>query len=244
MPQKNDDQFRQLGTKIDPSMAKVLDTVCDVLDMKIYDLLQLFCYTLIRASAPMHELDPRIQKILTIMESDTGWKQAFNLAVRKGLRISQCILILEQEDRKGAGVVMVDKPFMGESTQTENAIVIFERMCEVLFPGVYRRMRLRSQEMGLKNQYETLLAMLERQATINHEEEDRALYPQMGDRADNGRPYAYGKRTKAKQRRTVDGEARRQQRIQFADSESISTDNDTARDLEEQTGFKPFGSEW
>jgi uncharacterized protein YfaP (DUF2135 family) len=66
----------------------------------------------------------------------------------------------------------------------------------------------------------------------------------MGDRADNGRPYAYGKRTKAKQRRTVDGEARRQQRIQFADTESISTDNDTARDLEEQTGFKPFGSEW
>jgi hypothetical protein len=41
----------------------------------------------------------------------------------------------------------------------------------------------------------------------------------------------------------VDGEARRQQRIQFG-NEQITTDNDTARDLEEQTGFKPFGSEW
>ena len=66
----------------------------------------------------------------------------------------------------------------------------------------------------------------------------------MGDRADNGRPYAYGKRTKAKQRRTVDGEAHRQQRIQFADTDHPDNDNVSADDLEQRTGFKPFGSEW
>ena len=244
MPQKNSDQFEQLGTKIDPAMAEVLNAVCDSLQVDIYHLLQWFCYTLIRAAAPMHRLDPRIQKLMTMMESDAGWQHAFNLANRSRLRIAQCIIILEQDNRRGLGAVMVDKPFMSEARQTECVDDILERVAEVTMPGVYRRLRMMGAKMGCQNLMDVLLTLIDAQTIIDLDEADRAEGPQMGDRADNGRPYAYGKRTKAKQRRTVDGEARRQQRIQSADTESISTDNDTARDLEEETGFKPFGSEW
>ena len=222
MPQKNSDQFEQLGTKIDPAMAEVLNAVCDSLQVDIYHLLQWFCYTLIRAAAPMHRLDPRIQKLMTMMESDAGWQHAFNLANRSRLRIAQCILILE-------------------------------RVAEVTMPGVYRRLRMMGAKMGCQNLMDVLLTLIDAQTIIDLDEADRAEGPQMGDRADNGRPYAYGKRTKAKQRRTVDGEARRQQRFAFDHDDtttatethdSTHTDHDTADDLEQRTGFKPFGSEW
>lgn len=239
--QKNSDQFQQLGTKIDPAQAEVLNAVCDSLEVDIYHLLQWFVYTLNRAAAPMHKLDPRIQKLMTMMESDSGWQHAFNIANRSNLRIAQCILILEQDNAKGVGAVMIDKPFMGDARQTECVDNILERVTEVTMPGVYRRLRMMGAKMGCQNLMDVLLTMLDAQAIIDIEEADRAEGPQMGDRAENGRPYAYGKRTKAKQRRTPDGEAQRQQRIPFGDHDSGNTSGDTASDL---TGFKPFGGEW
>ena len=62
-------RFEGLGTKIDSAMAEVLDACCNALGVDVYHLLQWFAYTIIRASAPMHELDPRIQKLMTLMES-------------------------------------------------------------------------------------------------------------------------------------------------------------------------------
>ena len=43
------ERFERLGTKIDPAMAKVLDQVCNVLQVDVYHLLQWFAYTLIKA---------------------------------------------------------------------------------------------------------------------------------------------------------------------------------------------------
>ena len=62
----------------------------------------------------MHELDPRIQKLLTLLECDSGWQKAFNIANPDNLKIAQLILILEQDDHKGFGAVMIDKPFMDD----------------------------------------------------------------------------------------------------------------------------------
>ena len=86
--------------------------------------------------------------------------------------------------------------------------------------------------------------MTNRQLIDKLNEMDHDELPDLGNFTDFGRAIEYGKKTKAKQRRTVDGEARRQQRIQFADTDHPDNDNDTARDLEEDLGFKPFGSEW
>lgn len=82
--QKNSERFEQLGTKIDPAMAEVLNAACDALQVDVYHLLQWFTYTVIKAASPMHELDPRIRKIMTLLESDAGWQEAFNLATLTG----------------------------------------------------------------------------------------------------------------------------------------------------------------
>ena len=207
MAQKNKDKFEQLGTKIDPAMAEVLDKICNALQVDVYHLLQWFCYTLIRASAPMHELDPRIQKLLTMMESDYGWQYAFNMVDKSEMDVSQCILILSQKDKKGFGAVLIDKPFFKEARQTECYDTILERVAEVTMPGVYRRLRQMGGSMECDSLMDVLLTMLEQQGRLNSEADIMNECPQMGEHTDGGRLYAYGKKTKAKQHRTIDSYA-------------------------------------
>jgi len=209
-------RFEGLGTKIDPAMYEVLNACCDALGVDVYHLLQWFAYTIIRASAPMHELDPRIQKLLAMMESDVGWQQAFNIANPNGLKVAQAILILEQEGRKGFGAVMIDKPWMGEARQTECVDEILERVTEVTMHGIYRRLRDMGGMMKCQNLSDVLLTMIDEQTMIELDKGFRAELPGMGDYNYNGKQVAYGKKTKAKQHRTPDSVAQ-DQRIKFDD---------------------------
>ncbi len=209
-------RFEGLGTKIDPAMYEVLNACCDALGVDVYHLLQWFAYTIIRASAPMHELDPRIQKLLAMMESDAGWQQAFNIANPNGLKVAQTILILEQEGRKGFGAVMIDRPFFGDARQTECVDTILERVTEVTMRGIYRRLRLMGAKMDCQNLSDVLLTMIDAQTILDLDEGFRAELPGMGDYNYNGKQVAYGKKTKAKQHRTPDSVAQ-DQRIKFND---------------------------
>ena len=97
MSKIKEERFEQIGSKIDPAMAEVLNACCDALQVDIYHLIQWFCYVIVKASAPMHALDPRIQKLMAMLESDAGWQNAFNLCNPDDLNVSQVILILEQK---------------------------------------------------------------------------------------------------------------------------------------------------
>ena len=209
-------RFEGLGTKIDPAMYEVLNACCDALGVDVYHLLQWFAYTIIRASAPMHELDPRIQKLLAMMESDVGWQQAFNIANPNGLKVAQAILILEQEGRKGFGAVMIDRPFFGDARQTECVDEILERVTEVTMHGIYRRLREMGCMMKCQNLSDVLLTMIDEQTIIELDKGFRAELPGMGDYNYRGKQVAYGKKTKAKQHRTPDSVAQ-DQRIKFDD---------------------------
>jgi hypothetical protein len=200
-----DERFEQLGTKIDPSMAEVLNACCDAMGVDVYHLLQWFAYTIVKASAPMHNLDPRIQKLMTMLDRDAGWQNAFNLCNPDKLKVSQVVLILEQQGHKGFGAVMIDKPWMGAlMRQTECVDDILERVCEVTMSGIYRRVRQMGADMECNNLSDVLLTMLDAQDILNAEERDTSEGPQMGDIAPNGRAVAYGKRTKRKKHFTPD----------------------------------------
>ena len=200
-----DERFEQLGTKIDPAMAEVLNACCDAMGVDVYHLLQWFAYTIVKASAPMHNLDPRIQKLMTMLDRDAGWQTAFNLCNPDKLKVAQVILILEQEGHKGFGAVMIDKPFMGAMMrQTECVDDILERVCEVTMSGIYRRLRVMGADMECNNLSDILLTMLDVQDLLNAEERDTSEGPQMGDIAPNGKAVAYGKRTKRKKHFTPD----------------------------------------
>jgi len=204
MSKTKDERFEQLGTKIDPSMAEVLNACCDAMGVDVYHLLQWFAYVVVKASSDLHALDPRIQKLMTMLDRDAGWQNAFNLCNPDRLKIAQVVLILEQDNHKGFGAVMVDKPFFNEARQTECVDDILERVCEVTMSGIYRRVRQMGADMECNNLSDVLLTMLDAQDILNAEERDAAEGPQMGDVAQNGKVLAYGKRTKRKKHYTPD----------------------------------------
>ena len=229
----DDKKYAEMATKISPAAAEVWNEICEARKTNTYHMLQNFIYTMIRAAADFHALNPDIQKILTMLETDAGWQKAFNLcAPNADTRVAQVVLILEQKDRKGFGAVMIDKPFMGDAQMTECTDEILERVTEVTMPGIYRRVRLLGGQMDCNNLSDVLLTLIERQS---NEEIDRQNQQEMqgpSNYTDYGKEYAYGKRTKVKHHKSVDMYDR-QQRISFSDAEQI----------ERALGGKPFGVE-
>ena len=247
MSQINEDKHLNMSTKISPAAAKVWDAICKSIDTDTYHILQNFIYTMIRAAADPHALNPDIQKILTMLETDAGWQKAFNLcAPNAKTKVSQVVLILEQEGRKGFGAVMVNRPFMDDATMTECSDDILERVCEVTMHGIYRRIRLLGARMGCNNLSDVLLTMIDAQTVMQLNGELQDELPKAGDRADNGKAYAYGKKTKSKHRRTVDSLANSQQRIQFTEEDRQQAEAEVKRDSRdnEEPDFKPFDQEW
>ena len=235
MNNNNDDnkKFAEMATKISPAAAEVWNEICEARKTNTYHMLQNFIYTMIRAAADFHALNPDIQKILTMLETDAGWQKAFNLcAPNADTRVAQVVLILEQKDRKGFGAVMIDKPFMGDAQMTECTDEILERVTEVTMPGIYRRVRLLGGQMDCNNLSDVLLTLIERQSNDEIDKQNQQEMQGPGNYTDYGKEYAYGKRTKVKHHKSVDMYDR-QQRISFSDAEQI----------ERALGGKPFGVE-
>jgi len=212
-----EEKFEPMGTKVAPWAAVVWNAVCEALNTDTYHLLQQFIYAMIRGASEQHEKSPEIERLMQALDLDAGWQNAINLCAPNGkLSIAQMILIVEQEGKKGFGAVMLDKPFMGECRQTENVDQIFERLTEVIFKRTYMKLREAGRVMNVKSQRELLETMADGLILQELNEAFANEMPGYGEHADNGRPYGYGKKTKAKQRRTPDSVAQ-DQRIKFDD---------------------------
>lgn len=236
-------KYEGVSVKLSPDQYVLLNAICDALGVNTYQIFQMFFYTLCKAAAPMHELSPEIRKIMTLMETDVGWANAFNMANPNHLHVAQAILILEQEGKKGFGAVMIDKPFMDKAPEmvddidphrndpqmTENVDYILERVTEVTMHGIYRRLRLMGGQMGCDNLSDVLLTMIDAQSILELEEENRIQMQGEAQFSESGRRIEYGKRTKAKHHRTPDGEANRQQCIQFTDEDRDLADMEVAQ---------------
>lgn len=239
-------KYEGVSVKLSPDQYVLLNAICDALGVNTYQIFQMFFYTLCKAAAPMHELSPEIRKIMTLMETDVGWANAFNMANPNDLDVAQVVLILQQKDKRGFGAVMIDKPFMGEARMTECTDDILERVCEVTMHGIYRRLRLMGGQLGCNNLSDVLLTMIDAQTILELEEENRIQMNGEAQFTDSGKRIEYGKRTKAKHHRTPDGEAMRQQRIVFTDEDREAAEAEVKRDSRdnEEPDFKPFGQEW
>lgn len=220
--QKQKDGTFTVSVKLQKSQVDLLNAICDTLGVNSYQIFQMFFYTLMRASAPMHELSPEIRKIMTLMETDAGWAEAFNLANPNQLDVAQCILILQQEDKRGFGAVMVDKPFLSDATMTECVDTILERVCAVTMHGIFRRLRSLGAKMECHNLSDVLLTMIDAQTILELDEEDRVEMKGEGMYDHRGRKIEYGKKTKTHGHRTPDSVAQ-DQRITFPDFDRDQT---------------------
>ena len=249
---QKDEKHVVYSVKVSPDQAAVLDKICETIGVNSYQMFQMFAYTMARAAAPQHELDPRIRKVMTMMETDASWAKAFNLANPNDLDVAQVVLILQQKDKRGFGAVMIDRPFMDKARMTECTDDILERVCEVTMHGIYRRLRLMGGQLGCNNLSDVLLTLIEKQSNEEIDAENQREMQGEAQFTASGKRIEYGKRTKAKHHRTPDGEAMRQQRIQFTDEDRETAEAEVKRDsppaatddMEKEMGFKPFGQEW
>lgn len=250
----NQKGFEPMGTKISPAMAQVWNAICEALGTDTYHLLQQFIYAMIRMSSTAHNRTPEVEKLMTVLETDVAWQNAINLCAPNGKQsIAQMILIVEQEDKHGFGMYRIDKPFMGECWQTENVNLILERVLEVGFQGIYRKMRKMGEDLQCDYFSDVILTMLDAQNVINAEEEDRREMAGESNFTDRGRRIEYGKKSKSYHHRTPDGEAMRQQRIHFEDFDREvagyeangweGCHHDTGDDVERSLGTRPFDVE-
>ena len=201
------EKYEVVSVKIAPDKYELLNAICDALGVNSYQIFQMFFSVLAKAASPMHKLSPEIQKLMTLMETDAGWAEAFNMANPDQLKVAQCVLILEQEGHKGFGAVMVDKPFFGDARMTWCVDDIMERVCEVCMYGIYKRLREVGGRNGYTNLSDILLTMIDAQTIddLNRMEQEEIKGEAMFDA--RGRRIEYGKKTKAKQHRTPDSYA-------------------------------------
>lgn len=232
--QKQKDGSYTVSVKMSAQQVELLNAICNALGVNSYQIFQMFFYTLMRASSPIHELSPEIHKLMTLMETEASWANAFNIANPNELDVAQAVLILQQKDKKGFGAVMVDKPFFSEARQTECVDDIVERVIQVTLPGIYKRLKKLYNVMDVDSLSELLLLMLDAQTTDLLDEQDAIEMKGEAMYDARGRKIEYGKRTKQKQHRTpdtLDADQRfRQQNLIFDDfNHDTGGDDDDTR---------------
>ena len=216
------------------------------------------------------------QTLLNMLKLDTSWHDAFNFAdVDAQMDIAQIILILQQyadgKPRKGFGLVMIDKPFMGESKINYCVDDILERVTEVAMQGLYKMLRQIGTSLGSQSMRETLTILCESKVIDILDQMDAEEMPGVGVFHDFGKAIEYGNKQKSYRHRTPDSLANSQQQTicfddddrETADTEAVmgtgtmcssqtsqgacprDLDNDEAPedDISEALGFRPFDQE-
>ena len=146
---------------------------------------------------------PQFQTLVDMLRLDVGWQGNFNFADPAArMDVAQVVLILQQHDsngpRKGLGLVMIDKPFFGESKMTLCLDDILERIIEIATPGNFRRLKWMSEHLETDSIREAITILADNTITETKEREFMAELPGYDNRADNGRPVVFGQRTKRK----------------------------------------------
>ena len=252
--QKNKDEYVNISTKVPYSISKLFDMLADQRGMKSYELLQLLINGFISAAKHVGPITPEIRLLVNSLKLDVAFSKAFNFASPTAQsEIAQMVLILQQPGKKGFGMVMIDKPFMGEATMTHCVDSILERVTEVSMKGLYKELRQVGVMLDTESLRETLTLMCDAQTMqmLNKEFEDEM--PGFGNFHEFGKTIEYGKKHKRIPHRTPDSVANSQQRLMFNEDDKELADYEVKEwegefrqhgdDLPEGMP-RPFDQEW
>jgi hypothetical protein len=187
-----------------------------------------------------HNLSEEIERAMATLEHMTGWADALNLAdptVNK--EVAQAVYIFQDADgeKKGFRATMVDKPWMGVWKQTENVMDIFERIFNICMPELYMKLVRARIILGCERVSEVINKLADAEVIMRLNGEFRQEFEDAA-RADNGKEYSYGMKTKSLQHRTPDSVADDQRYQQT----HIVFDDDDKELADMEAGYKP--EEW
>lgn len=216
-----DEKYVVLATKVSRHAAEQLTRIAKRKGMTIYELIQMVCDTLIRYMDDRHNLSEEMERAMSIFEHMTGWADALNLAdptVQK--EIAQAVYIFQSAPdtpRKGFRAKMVSKPFMGIWEEDSNVMHIFERIFNICMPELYMKLFRARIMLECETVSEVINMLCDAQIIEQLNEGYRREFEDAA-RADNGKGYAYGNKTKGLQHRTPDSVAQ-DHRFNFDDWE-------------------------
>lgn len=215
--QKNkEDGWVMLNTKVPPHIGQLFDLLANQRGMKSYELLQLLVNGFISAAKHDGPLTPELRLLIDSLKLDVAFNKAFSFANPTAQNeIAQLVLILQQPERKGFGLMMIDRPFMGEATVTYCIDHIIERISEVGMGDIYKDLRQVGVELETNSVRETLVLMCDAQKISNLKAMDEQEMPGMGDFHEFGKRIEFGNKPTRKPHRTPDSIA--QQKIMFND---------------------------
>ena len=215
--QKNkEDGWVLLGTKVPPHIGQLFDLLANQRGMKSYELLQLLVNGFVSAAKHDGPLTPELRLLIDSLKLDVAFNKAFNFASPTAHNeIAQVVLILQQPGRKGFGLMMIDRPFMGEATVTYCIDQIVERISEVGMGDIYKDLRQVGVDLETKSVRETLVLMCDAQKMANLKAMDEQEMPGLDNFHDFGKRIEFGNKMVRKPHRTPDSIA--QQKIMFND---------------------------
>lgn len=245
------------SVKMPQAMYDLVNILCEGLQHGTNgnDLFRMFIQTFIESAKHDGPISPDMQHFLNLLKIEPGWHKAFNFAdVTAQTEVAQVILILQQSDKHGFGITMIDKPFMGDPTQTMCVDDILERIIKVSMPGLYKKLEHVGHRLYCETIRETLTLLSEHMNDTLDKEEDRQEMPGYGEHHDYGKAIEYGKKFKRKPHRTPDSVANSQQRIMFDDFDREVSDMEVQdwegsqrnpENDEPPAGMpRPFDQEW
>lgn len=225
------------------------------------DLMKTFIHSFIESAKHEGPVTNETRMFLNMLTLDPGWHKAFNFAdVTAKTDVAQLILILQQKDRKGFGLKMIDNPFCGDATETMCVDDILERIIHIAMPDLDAKIQEVKDRYDCRNVREALIMFCEYMIDALNIEEERNELPGYGDYHDFGRAIEYGNKAKGYKHCTPDSNT--QQTLHFEDweGEHRQTDFETPVDrdlmnelshghaqddeLEDEIGFRPHGVEW
>lgn len=247
-----DDGFVSIATKVPVWIADLMTILAKQRDMELYELLQLLVNGFISAAKFDGPLSPDMRQLIDALKLDVAFNKAFNFASPTArMEIAQMVLILQQRDRHGFGMKMIDKPFFDQATETCCVDDIFERVVRVAMPGVYRRLDQIGKRLCCTSLRETIILLSEYMNDSLDKEEEREELPGYGTFNDAGKAVEYGKKHKRVPHRTPDSVAN-QMSIHFDESDVPDLPElqgwegehrGNADDGFEYEGFRPFDQE-
>lgn len=253
----NKEKFKVIATKVSTFVKERIGRICKKRGLNEYDMLQMMCDCIVRYMDDRHNLTPEMERVMRIFEHLEGWKNAFNLADHTTESdICEAFYVMSAKGKKGFRVIHVQRPWwdgVKEWKQSENIQMMLERFFEVLMPERYKRLRMLSAEKGMESQLDLLDYLIDSQLSDEYNAQYRQEFEDAA-RAENGKPLAYGERTKRVKHHSPDDYIE-QGVIQFGEEdrelaaeevkESMEHDPDAERKwLEENSDYMPFGHEW
>lgn len=250
-----------VGCKVPQWVAEMLNLIAESRGAVVNDILKMCIMFILETAKLTTEPSPDMKVLLNMIQMDANWANMFNYCSQGELDVAQAILVLQQHNhgkpREGFGLVMFNKPFMGDCVQNLSKDEILERVVELTM-GYDDYMRLRDIGEGMESgsMRETLSRMIDAQTVLDLEESDRGELPGYGDRHEYGKAIEYGQRTRRVRHRTPDSLANSQQRIHFTDYDKELADYEvedwegehigghvSPDEIEEAIGGRPFGCE-